>query len=153
DWRTGWIPSLLGDLVARTGGGVVTVRGHNGGMRVGRDGRPEKSAFPYTRPYRLSPSADGSALACGFIVPEAGAPGELPWSKRLLVLYHAGDFHEEWSLGPAASLPPPPPPPLPDPVRDFPEFAEGFGLKSGPPVSCRVAASVSPNRDASRVAL
>jgi hypothetical protein len=30
DWRTGWIPSLLGDLVARTGDWVVTVRGHFG---------------------------------------------------------------------------------------------------------------------------
>ncbi len=151
DWRTGWIASLLGDLVARTGDRVVTVRGHNGGMRVGREGRPEKSLFPYVRPYRLAPSADGSALACGFVVPETGAPGNLPWSKRLLVLYRAGDFREEWSFGATADLPHPPP--LPDPLLDFPEFAEGFGLKSEPPVPCRVAASVSPNADASRVAL
>ena len=151
DWRTGWIPSLLGDLVARTGDYVVTVRGHNGGMRVGRDSRPEKTDFPYARPYRLTPSPDGSALACGFVVPEAGAPGELPWSKRLLVIYRAGDFRELWSLSPTTNFNPPPP--LPDPVRDFPEFAAGFDLKSEPPVSCRVAASVSPNADASRVAL
>jgi hypothetical protein len=85
DWRTGWIPSLIGDLVVRTGDRVATVRGHDGGMRLGRDGRPEKSAFPYARPYRLAPSPDGSALAGGFIVPEAEAPGDLPWSKRILV--------------------------------------------------------------------
>src|SRR6185503_10141458 len=106
---------------------------------------------PYLRPYRLAPSPDGSALACGFVVPEIGAPGELPWSKRLLLVYRADDFREQWSLGSAAN--PPPTPPLPDPVRDFPGFAEGFGLKSEPPVPCRVAASVSPNADASRVAL
>jgi hypothetical protein len=151
DWRTGWIPSLLGDLVARTGDSVITVRGHDGGMRVGRDGRPVKSTFPYVRPYRLTPSSDGSALACGFVVPEAGAPGDLPWSKRLLVVYRADDFRESWSLGAAADLPSPPP--LPDPLRDFPEFAAGFGLKSEPPVPCRVAASVSPDADASRIAL
>lgn len=151
DWRTGWIPSLIGDLVARTGDSIVTVRGHNGGIRVGRDGRTGKSAFPYARPYRLTPSPDGSALAGGFIVPEAGPAGEVPWSKRLLVVYEAGGFREQWSLSPMAN--PPPVPPLPDPVRDFPEFAEGFGLKSEPPLTCRVAVSVSPIADASRVAL
>ncbi len=151
DWRTGWIPSLIGDLVARTGDSLVTVRGHNGGVRVVRDGRPEKSAFPYVRPYRLASSPDGSALAGGFIVPEAEPSGTVPWSKRLLVVYQAGGFREQWSVSPLAD--PPKIPPLPDPVLDFPDFAGGFGLKSEPPVPCRVAMSVSPNADASRVAL
>src|SRR5262245_51841984 len=31
DWRTGWIPSLIGDLVVRSGESILTVRGHNGG--------------------------------------------------------------------------------------------------------------------------
>ncbi len=151
DWRTGWIPSLIGDLVVRAGDSVVTVRGHNGGMRLGRDGRPGKSAFPYVRPYRLAPSPDGNALAGGFIVPESEPSGTVPWSKRLLVLYHVDGFRERWSIPPLADRSKTPP--LPDPVRDFPEFAEGFGLKSEPQVPCRVAASVSPNADGSRVAL
>lgn len=148
DWRTGWIPSLIGDLVVRAGDSIVTVRGHNGGMKVARDGRPEKSAFPYVRPYRLVPSSDGKSLAGGFIVPD-GPVADAPWSKKLLVVVAADDFREQWSVAPRSESPTTPA--LPDPVKDFPEFAEGFGLKTEPPVACRVAASVSA--DAAQVAL
>lgn len=149
DWRTGWIPSLIGDLVARTGDSVVTVRGHDGGVRLGGDGRTEKSAFPYARPYRLAASPDGSALAFGFVVPGPGATGTLPGSKCLLAVYEVTGFKERWTFAPAGDLPRLPP--LPDPVRDFPEFTEGFGLKSEPAIPCRVAVSVSPSSSASRV--
>jgi len=150
DWRTGWIPSLIGDLVVRSGDSVLTVRGHNGGMRVGPGGAPEKTAFPYARPYRLAASRDGSALAAGFIAPEGPAAGDAPWSKRVLSVWQAGGFKELWGVAPRFERPAIPP--LPDPVADFPDFAAGFGLKTEPPVPCRVAASVSPSADASRVA-
>ncbi len=151
DWRTGWIPSLIGDLLASAGDSMVTARGHDGGVRVGRDGRPEKSGFPYARPYRLVASPDGSALAFGFIVPGHGAAGALPWSKSLLAVHDSGGMEERWAFAPAPDLPKAPP--LPDPVRDFPELAKAFGLASDPPIPCRVAASVSPTSRASRVAV
>jgi hypothetical protein len=38
------------------------------------------------------------------------------------------------------------------PVRDFPEFAESFGLRTEPPTPCRVAASVAATADGVAVA-
>ena len=78
----------------------------------------------------MTPSPDGSALVCGFMVPETRARGDLPWSKRLVVLYRAGAFHKQSILGPSASVPRPPPPP--DPVREFSELGESFWLKPAP---------------------
>src|SRR6185436_5399753 len=80
DWRTGWIPSLIGDLVVRTGTSVVTVRGHNGGMRIDSVGTTEKTAIPYVRPYRLAASPEGAPIAFGFIVPQSKVEGSAPWS-------------------------------------------------------------------------
>jgi glyoxylase-like metal-dependent hydrolase (beta-lactamase superfamily II) len=155
DWRTGWIPSLIGDLVVRAGESIYTVRGPNGGVRVGRDGRVDKFPFPYVRPYRLASSGDGSALVYGFIVPQppsvAPAKSSVPWPKTLLTVADSAGAKDRWSFGPPADAAPPPP--LPDPVRDFPEFAESFGLKTEAPLSCRVAASISSNVDASQVAV
>jgi glyoxylase-like metal-dependent hydrolase (beta-lactamase superfamily II) len=101
-------------------------------MRVGPDGRPEKSAFPYVRPYRMT-----SEGACGFIAAEG-------WSKSLVAVLDPASGKERWSFAPPAAAPAPP---LPDPVRDFPEFAESFGLKTEPPIPCRVAASVASMGD------
>jgi glyoxylase-like metal-dependent hydrolase (beta-lactamase superfamily II) len=151
DWRTGWIPSLIGDLLVRAGDSVVTVRGHDGGIRVGRDGRAAKSAFPHVRPYRMAASPDGSALAFGFIVPGEAAAGALPSSRSLLSVHETASLEERWTCAPAGDRPELPQ--LPDPVREFPEIAQAFGVESGPPIPCRVAASVSPTARASRVAV
>jgi glyoxylase-like metal-dependent hydrolase (beta-lactamase superfamily II) len=154
DWRTGWIPSLIGDLVVRAGESIITVRGPNGGVRVGREGHVEKYPFPYLRPYRLASSGDGSSLVYGFIVPQPpnAAPGKssVPWPKQLLSVADSANAKDRWSFGPSAEASPPPA--LPDPQRDFPEFAAEFGLKAEPPLPCRVAAAVSANADASLVA-
>jgi glyoxylase-like metal-dependent hydrolase (beta-lactamase superfamily II) len=155
DWRTGWIPSLIGDLVVRSGASILTVRGPNGGVRVGRDGRVEKFPFPYVRPYRLGSSADGSALVYGFIVPQppAAAPAKssVPWPKQLFSVADSADAKERWSYAPSADASAPPA--LPEPLRDYPEFAESFGLKFEAPLRCRVAASISSSADASRIAV
>jgi glyoxylase-like metal-dependent hydrolase (beta-lactamase superfamily II) len=155
DWRTGWIPSLIGDLVVRAGESILTVRGHNGGVRVGREGRVEKYPFPYVRPYRLASSGDGNALVYGFIVPQppGAAPGKssVPWPKALFSVADSAGAKDRWSFAPSAESPSLPA--LPEPLRDFPEFAESFGLKAVAPLSCRVAASVSSNADASQVAV
>ena len=155
DWRTGWTASLIGDLVARAGGSIVTVRGHDGAIRVDHDGRREKYPFPHVRPYRLVASGDERALVSGFIVLEPGAPVpeevDLPWSRSFLTVSDASSGKERWAFAPPSGAPRPPRPP--DPLRDFPEFAEGFGLATVPQLPCRVAVSVAANADASKVAL
>jgi glyoxylase-like metal-dependent hydrolase (beta-lactamase superfamily II) len=150
DWRTGWIPSLIGDMVVRMGDSVATVRGHNGGMKIWSTGKTEKTAIPYVRPYRMASSPEGCPVAFGSIVPQAKLEGAGSWSKSVISV-HDADLKEQWSCAPMAD--PPQIPPLPDPTADLREFAEGFGLKPEPPIPCRVAASISPTSRARRVAV
>jgi glyoxylase-like metal-dependent hydrolase (beta-lactamase superfamily II) len=153
DWRTGWVPSLIGDLVARAGDSIVTVRGHDGALRVDRQGRREKFPLPDARPYRLAPSADGSALALGFIVPEPGAESksQFPWPRALLSVAEGSTAKERWSFAPVPDAPRPPA--LPDPEREFPALAESFDLGADAPLPCRVAVAVSPDATGAGVAL
>jgi glyoxylase-like metal-dependent hydrolase (beta-lactamase superfamily II) len=156
DWRTGWCASLLGDLLARAGNSVITIRGHNGALRLLPAGAPEKYASKYERPLRMSPSADGSALACGHILPDVrGVPPEIRSVLRvpsgLLTVTTAATAAELWKFAPAdeaGSIPE-----LPRPDLDFPGLSESFKLAPDAIVPFRVAASVAPNRDASVVAI
>src|SRR5689334_1097938 len=104
DWRTGWIPSLIGDLVVRQGDAVTTLRGHNGGMRLSAGGKSEKTGFPYVRPYRMAASPEGNPLAFGFIVPQSKVEGSAPFSKNLVSIHDAG-LKEEWACPPMADAP------------------------------------------------
>ena len=99
DWRTGWMPSLIGDLVARAGDSIVTVRGHDGAVRVDRSGRPEAFPFPYVRPYRMIASRDGTAIASGFIVLDPGGSGEALASVVVELPDRLGRLQRQRALG------------------------------------------------------
>ncbi len=143
DWRTGWLRSLLGDLILRAGDSVITVRGHNGAIRLTADGRREKFPRQYDRPFRMA-SADGKA-AFGYIVPDA------PAAPPLLSVIDSTTGSELWKFTPGGS---PDVAPLPEPAKDFPELAERFAvLRPDAIVPFRVATSVAPSADGSRVAL
>jgi len=98
----------------------------------------------------MAASPEGNPLAFGFIVPQSKVEGSAPFSKNLVSIHDAA-LKEEWACPPMADAPKIPP--LPDPVADFKEFAEEFGLKTEPPIPCRVAASVSATSRAVRVAV
>lgn len=140
DWRTGWLRSLMGDLLVRAGDGVITVRGHSGAVRLRSDGRREN--FPLReRPYRMTASANGAALAFGYIASDR---------TPLVSVVDAATGAEAWKFSAAD---PPAPPPLPDPSLDFPELSERFNLKPDGITTFRVAASVAPSADGSSVAV
>jgi glyoxylase-like metal-dependent hydrolase (beta-lactamase superfamily II) len=154
EWRSGWCASLLGDLLARTGDSAVTVRGHNGAVKLLNSGATDKYFSRYDRPFRMSVSADGSSLACGYIVPDfRSVPDALKSTLRSAPLLSVSRFQtaaEEWEISPTDSNAPIPE--LPKPGRDLPELASTFRLDPDALVPFRVAASVSFGA-AGRVAL
>ncbi|HLY74041.1 MAG TPA: hypothetical protein VKU80_07965, partial [Planctomycetota bacterium] len=132
NWRTGWAASLLGDQLARTGKAVVTVRGHDGALKLLSTGVTEKYSSKYDRPFRMSVSADGSALASGYILPELHSiPPELQSMLRippaLATVSRFDTAAELWNIGP--SDPPMAIPELPRPGREFPGLAPTFRLE------------------------
>lgn len=155
DWRTGWTASLLGDLLVRAGDSVVTVRGHNGSVRMGPDGLPLKYPLRYDRPFRWATDREGRTLVAGYLVPEAGdLPPEIRSALRippgLLTLSEAAGARELWVYRPGA--PASRIPELPDPGREFPELAASFKMSPDARVPFRGALSVSLSGDGSRAA-
>jgi glyoxylase-like metal-dependent hydrolase (beta-lactamase superfamily II) len=97
----------------------------------------------------MAASGDGRVLACGYILPAAGAGLHLP--PALLTVSEASSSRELWKETPAG--PGPHAPELPQPGQDFPALAERFKMGPDAVVPFRVAASVAPNGDGSRVAV
>jgi len=149
DWRTGWTASLLGDLVVRAGDSAITVRGHNGSVRLLATGEREKYPMKNGRPFRMAASGDGRALACGYILPDPGSGLQVP--PALVTVSEASSAKELWKQTPAG--PAPRVPELPQPGLDFPALAERFKMGPDAVVPFRVAASVAPSADGSRVAV
>jgi glyoxylase-like metal-dependent hydrolase (beta-lactamase superfamily II) len=146
DWRTGWLASVLGDLVVRAGDALYTVRGHNGALRVSPEKPPEKDPWISDRPFRMAPSPEGQAMAMGYIVPAPDSPeprvrGMVGPRSGLVAVRSTRGAAEGWAFSPAEALAPAPP--LPDPSSDFPALAGQFGMRPDALVPFRVAASVS----------
>lgn len=155
DWRNGWLQSHLGDLLVRAGDTVITVRGHNGAMRMTSDGRREKYPMRDERPYRMSASADGRTFASGYLVPDvAGLDAETRKTVKnpppLIRVTETVSGKELWSTTPKEPLNVAWE--LPSPAADLPELAACFNLKPDASVPFRVAASVSLSADGSTVA-
>jgi glyoxylase-like metal-dependent hydrolase (beta-lactamase superfamily II) len=148
DWRNGWTASLLGDLVVRADGSLITVRGHNGATKLLPTGEPGKYPMKSERPFRMAASGDGRAIACGYVLPDPGSGLHAP--PALVTVTGTSDAKELWSFTPAG--PAPRVPPLPEPSRDFPALAEHFKMTPDVLVPFRVAASVAPNADGTRAA-
>jgi metallo-beta-lactamase class B len=149
DWRTGWTASLLADQLARNGDSAVTMRGHNGALRLLASGATEKYASKYERPFRMSVSTDGKAVACGYIVPEPKSGLHTP--PGLVTVSSMSTAAELWKLAPTDV--PLTIPDLPRPALDFPELAARFHMEAEAVVPFRVAASVSAGADGTRVAV
>jgi len=160
DWRTGWLTSALGDQIVRAGDAVYTITTSTGAWQLADKGNPRKlpSAFPGQRPFRLSASADGRVLACGYIVPDVSGleKGSVPESvrvqvpRRLVSLHSTTDWKELGSVKPSAETSGIAR--LPEPVKDFPELAGKFRLGPDALLPFRVTASVAVNADGSRIA-
>lgn len=156
DWRTGWTASLLGDQLARKGSAAVTIRGHNGALKILQGGATEKYPSKYDRPFRMAVSADGSTLACGYILPEPGAvPADLKAVLRmppaLATVTRFETAEPLWRID--STDPIPANAELPKPALDFPELAASFRMEPDAIVPFRVATSVSIGPDGKRVAL
>jgi len=143
DWKSGWLRSLLGDLVVHAGSSLITIRGHNGAVQLLSDGERRKFPLKYERPYRMAGSADGMMVASGYIVPEGA-------KNPLLSVIDTANASEQWKVAASTG---PEIPPLPEPGKDFPELAERFKLAPDAIVPFRVATSVATNTCGSAVAL
>jgi len=156
DWRTGWVASIIGDLVVRNREFVFTVPGEDGPWRLSADG--SRCNYPPTpqRPFRMAPSADGKLLALGYIAADPTRLDEktrkvLNVSSVVLALRRPLEVEASWSARPVwdASVPCK----LPEPAGEFPALANSFHMSADALIPFRVAASVGVNRDASRVAV
>jgi len=157
DWRTGWTASLLGDAFARSRDTLFTVLSNDGNSwHWTGNGSPARFALPRPRPFRMSVSGNGRVLAMGYIVPDLSKVEE-PIRQRLqdaprglVMTVDAAKAAPIWNAAPLADRPLVPQPP--EPADDFPDLAEPFNMKAAALVPFRVATSVSPSEDGSRVA-
>lgn len=155
DWRTGWGASLIGDLIVRGPGFVLSVPHHDGWWRTLADGSREKFPLQHDRPFRMAASADGRLQALALIVPSE--PDRLKGAVRtriassILTVRSAADGKELWSVKPLegpVSVPKPP-----QPEDEFPDLADFFDTRPDDVVPFRVALSVSIDERTSRIAL
>ena len=156
DWRTGWVTSMVGDLVVRSRQSLFTVPGEDGSWKLSADGNCRPYSLSSPRPFRMAASADGDFLALGYIAADSArmeeeTRGLLSVSSAVLALRRVAETEPTWTV---ASIPDAPAPAeLPDPAHDFPALAASFRTRPDALIPFRVAASVAVNRDASRVAM
>jgi glyoxylase-like metal-dependent hydrolase (beta-lactamase superfamily II) len=156
DWRTGWVASIIGDLVVRNHESVFTVPAEDCPWRLSADG--SRRAYPLTpqRPFRMVASEDGEFLALGYITADPNRMDEktrrlLNVSSVVLALRRPSRAEASWSAGPVWDAPMPSR--LPEPAVEFPALAESFHMRPDTVMPFRVAASVAVNRHSSRVAI
>jgi len=156
DWRTGWTPSLIGDLLVRGRDRVFTVAGHNGALEVDASGNQQRYPLNYQRPYRMTASRDGHVLAMGYLAPEAASldqktKGRLRLPPAMLRVIDAQSSAVLWEAKGLADAAAPPKPP--EPADEFGEFADDFNMKPQEMVSFRSTLSVALAGDGSRTAV
>ncbi|MGA2615968.1 MAG: MBL fold metallo-hydrolase [Thermoguttaceae bacterium] len=156
DWRTGWPASLVGDLLVRARGSAVTICGQEGARRLTSDGRIVPYPLPYQRPFRMASSADGHALAFGYLVPDASRMDKKTAERMrlppaLLAVSNGLSTERLWTAGPMQDAKPVAQPP--EPAGEFPEMAEEFNMKPLSLVPLRVAVSAAISGDGSRTAI
>lgn len=156
DWRTGWVASIIGDLVVRNRESVFTVATEDGPWRLSADGGRRNYPLSPQRPFRMAASANGDSLALGYIAAEPSRMDEttrklLNVSSVVLALRRPSAAEASWSAVPVWDAPVPGE--LPEPAVEFPALADGFHMMPDALISFRVAASVAVNQDASRVAI
>ena len=154
-WRTGWMASLLGDMLAPAGGRLFTtpfIAGENAKKKPG-DWRRDPSLGQ--RAWHMAPSADGRVLVSGFIaadnrktqvrgVPSLGSLGVT------VAATDAGDGSLRWKAEPVAPAPAVPLPP--EPTDEFLALAKDFHFRPAAMVPFRAAMSVAASRDGARAA-
>jgi glyoxylase-like metal-dependent hydrolase (beta-lactamase superfamily II) len=150
NWRTGWMASTFGELFARGPDWIFKPPR----WWLDSEGRRHVLSFednnllPTSRAMRMATSADGKRLAFGWLGLSESVTG-LPDHDDAVSVWNVNPNKRLWYKPPSAE----PPPGLPDPVDDFPEMASEFRLAADAMVPGHVAASVSLNRDGSRVAI
>ncbi len=133
DWRTGWPASILGDLIVRSGDGLVTVIAHGGARRFSADGQVQVYPDTCERPFRMAASADGQVIAYGFLTPDAKGldqhnRGRLHLPRAYLSAGNPQTSAAIWARAPSEDPLPEVPRP-PEPAEDFPELSAAFRTK------------------------
>jgi glyoxylase-like metal-dependent hydrolase (beta-lactamase superfamily II) len=171
NWRTGWVTSVIGDLLVRAGKSVITIHAADilaslaeskvntnssgGAWRLAADGTREKYPLGARRPFRMAASTDGAVLGLGYIATDPSRLyGETKPALReavsVLSVVSAGSAKELWSVMPLWDAPDPAR--LPDPTEEYPEMGRKYRLGPDAILPFRVAMSVALSSDGSRVA-
>ena len=155
DWRTGWMPSLLGDMLAPVAEGVFTAPFSVDEESKDKPGNWRRDPRPGQRAWRMAAAADGRVLVSGFIAADnrkaqvRGVPS-LESPEITLAATDAATGTVRWKAEPISPWPAVPLPP--EPSDEFPALAADFRLKPCALVPFRTAMSVAASRDGSRAA-
>jgi len=155
DWRTGWMASLLGEMLAPCGGKAFTAPWLADDKASEKPGDWRRDAIRGRRAWCMAPSSDGRLLVSGFIaadnrktqvhgVAALESPGET------LAVIDAASGTVRWKAGPI--LPPPAVPLPPEPTDEFASLADDFHVRPLAMVPFRAATSVAVSRGGGRVA-
>ncbi|MHC4165340.1 MAG: MBL fold metallo-hydrolase [Planctomycetota bacterium] len=155
NWRTGWMASPLADMLATTEGGLFTTPFHLAGKATEKPGQWCRRPMFGRRAWRMSASADGSILVCGYFVSDSSRSqvqgvGSLESPGATLVVIDGSTGRVRWkaeSISPAPKISQPP-----EPTDEFRWLADDFNMTPSAMVPFRAALSVAASRDAGRAA-
>ncbi len=155
DWRTGWMASLLADMLTATAGGLFTTPFHLDEKATEKPGPWCRHPNLGQRPWRMAASADGRVLVCGYFVADnrqsqVRGVGSLQSPGVTLAALDGTTGIVRWKAKPVS--PPPEVPLPPEPTDEFRPLAEDFHLTPFAMVPFQAALSVAAGRDGNRVA-
>jgi len=155
NWRTGWMASLLADMLTATKGGLFTTPFHFDDKATEKPGQWCRRPNLGKRAWRMAASADGCVLVCGYFavdnrkskvrgVASLGSPG------ITLAAIDGTTGMVRWKTKPISPAPEVPLPP--EPTDEFRPLADDFHMTPFAMVPFQAAISVAASHDASRVA-
>jgi glyoxylase-like metal-dependent hydrolase (beta-lactamase superfamily II) len=155
DWRTGWMPSLLGDMLVATDRSLVTAPLLADEKPSEKPGDWRRDPGLGQRAWRMTARAGSSLLVCGFLATDnrktqvQGIPS-LESAGVTLAATDSSTGAVRWKAEPISPAPAVPLPP--EPTDEFRPLADDFHVRPFAMVPFRAAMSVAISRKGSRVA-
>ncbi|MCR4414707.1 MAG: hypothetical protein NUV77_20010 [Thermoguttaceae bacterium] len=154
-WRTGWMPSLLGDMLVATDHGLFTAPLLLDEKATGKPGDWRRDFGLRQRAWRMTARSGGSLLVCGLLAADnrrtqvQGIPS-LESTGVTVAAIDSASGQVRWKAAPIAPAPEVPLPP--EPTHEFRPLADDFHLRPSAMVPFRAAMSAAVTRDGNRVA-
>lgn len=155
NWRTGWMTSLLADMLTVTKGGLFTTPFHLDDKATEKPGQWCRRPNLGKRAWRMVASADGRVLVCGYFAvdnrkSQVRGVSSLESPRVTLAAIDSTTGMVRWKAKPISPTPEVPLPP--EPTDEFRPLADDFHMTPFAMVPFQAAISVAASHDASRVA-